>query len=441
MPKTIVTGFILSLIMVLNLQAQKETWHWYFGDRAGMDFSSGAPVADTNGIVYALEGVSSISDSYGNLLFYTNGINVYNHNHNVMDGGDWLMGDQSSTQSSIIVKQPGRDSIYYIFTLDAYNSYYLVPPHKGFRYNIVDINENNGLGKVLDKNILLAENTCEQVAAIKHCNGKDIWILIALRNSNTYKAYLMTDSGLSVTPIISDVGCGMATNVWTAGYMKASPNGRKIISAHNVNNLTLSNIELFDFDNASGILSNAIPIGDSLTSDLSAYSAEFSPNQKYLYVSYLAQVTNSNNYILQYDITSNDAMIINQSAFSIYWSNLPLFTPNSHTSAAIQRGPDNKIYVAFAGYSFVGVINYPDSGGTSSFFVKDGVFLNGRICQYGLPTFSQQYFVSQPDFNFTQRCLKLNFTPVCDSSLLDSITWNFGDLNAVANNITNISNS
>ena len=429
--------YILLQLVSTCLIAQKETFHWYFGDKAGIDFSSGYPVSDTNGNVYALEGVSSISDYNGNLLFYTNGINVYNKNHIIMEGGDWLMGNQSSTQSSIIVKQPENDSIYYIFTLDAYNSYYLVPPHKGFRYNIVNINDNNGSGKVIYKNILLDSNISEQVAAIKHCNGIDIWIVVSIRNSNTYHAYLMTKNGLSTTPVVSESGVGISYNVWTAGYMKASPNGKKIVSAHNINLPASTNIEILDFNNQTGKLSNAIPIGCSYTSNLSAYGVEFSPNQKYLYVSYLAQVTNSNNYIIQYDISSNIDSIIGQSAYTVYWSNVPLFHPNSHTSAALQRGPDKKIYVAFAEYSHIGVINFPDSVGTACSFIQNGVYLKGRKSQYGLPTFSQQYFDIDNEITYTQRCLNLNFTPICDSADLDSVIWDFGDINSGINNTSN----
>jgi metal-dependent HD superfamily phosphatase/phosphodiesterase len=43
-----------------NPEAKRAT-HWYFGDGAGLDFSSGNPVAVTNGALHTLEGCSSIS--------------------------------------------------------------------------------------------------------------------------------------------------------------------------------------------------------------------------------------------------------------------------------------------------------------------------------------------------------------------------------------------
>ncbi|MGO8056139.1 hypothetical protein, partial [Rhizobium leguminosarum] len=66
----------------------------------------------------ATEGVATQSDKNGNLLFYTNGIDVWNRNHEIMPNGTGLFGSQTSTQSGIIVPQPGSDSIYYVFTVD-----------------------------------------------------------------------------------------------------------------------------------------------------------------------------------------------------------------------------------------------------------------------------------------------------------------------------------
>src|SRR5437764_1215512 len=98
--------------------AQKEANNWYFGRNAGVTFNGGAPVAVTNGQLNTLEGCASISDANGNLLFYTDGIKVWNKNHVVMTNGTGLRGDPSSTQSGIIVPKPGSSTIYYIFTVD-----------------------------------------------------------------------------------------------------------------------------------------------------------------------------------------------------------------------------------------------------------------------------------------------------------------------------------
>ena len=427
-------GFILFfLILSLNLQAQKETWHWYFGNKAGIDFSSGSPVADTNGKMVAGEGVSSLSNPAGNLMFYTNGIDVWNKGHQIMDNGSSLMGNHSSTQSSIVVKQPGNDSIYYIFTTDAFQSFNYTPPHKGLRYSLVNINQNSGLGKVMLKNIWISDSSCERITAIQHCNHKDMWIIASKANSNTYMAYLLSDTGLNTLPVVSQTGPLAPINAlfWscTAGYMKASPNGSKIAVAFCCENHTTT---LFDFDNTTGLLSNPIPIGFTNPDYYASYAAEFSPNQKYLYITY-ASGGSGHGRIYQYDISSNNPVAINLSGVELYSNYTP---PNTYSEQAyaLQLACNNKIYIDFSAYSYVGVINAPDSAGMDCNFVKNGVFLNGRLCRGGLPTFFPGYFKVAPNFNYTQHCLHIGFTPVCDSAALDSLRWNFGDLASGANN-------
>src|SRR6185295_5716086 len=100
--------FILLLYFALSkLYAQHEANNWYFGYYAGMNFSGGSPVAFTNGSLISDEGCSTISDNAGNLLFYTNGENVWDRNHQLMPNGAGLLGQTSVTQSCLIVKRPG----------------------------------------------------------------------------------------------------------------------------------------------------------------------------------------------------------------------------------------------------------------------------------------------------------------------------------------------
>ena len=97
----------------------KEGNIWYFGENAGIDFNSGVPISLNDGQLNTLEGCASIADYNGDLLFYTDGSLVYNKNHTIMPNGTGLFGNNSSSQSAIIVKKPASTSIYYIFTVGA----------------------------------------------------------------------------------------------------------------------------------------------------------------------------------------------------------------------------------------------------------------------------------------------------------------------------------
>jgi hypothetical protein len=64
---------------------------------AGLNFSTCTPTVLSDGQVNTEEGVATISDANGSLLFYTDGIKVWNKLHQVMANGTGLMGHPSST--------------------------------------------------------------------------------------------------------------------------------------------------------------------------------------------------------------------------------------------------------------------------------------------------------------------------------------------------------
>ncbi len=83
---------ILLVLICLCSFAQKEGLNWYFGRNAGLKFHNGYP-EPTTGQLSTTEGCATISDKYGNLQFYTDGITVYNQEHDIMQNGTNLYGD------------------------------------------------------------------------------------------------------------------------------------------------------------------------------------------------------------------------------------------------------------------------------------------------------------------------------------------------------------
>ena len=129
---------------------QNEANIWYFGENAGLDFNNSNPIPLLDGQLNSEEGSTVMSDVNGELLFYTDGVTVWNKQHQVMLNGNGLNGHQSSFQSSIIIPKPANTDIYYIFTTDSdVNS-------KGLQYSEVDMSLDNGLGLITSvKNRLL----------------------------------------------------------------------------------------------------------------------------------------------------------------------------------------------------------------------------------------------------------------------------------------------
>ncbi len=142
--------FLLMFPAVFGATAQSVLNHaaiWYFNYYCGIDFTSGSPVSLNNSAMSTDEGTTSISDTTGVLLFYSNGITVYNANHQVMQNGNNLHGGSSSSQSCIGVPQPGSSTIWYLFTVDQGGGSW------GGQYSIIDMALQGGLGEVTSKTI------------------------------------------------------------------------------------------------------------------------------------------------------------------------------------------------------------------------------------------------------------------------------------------------
>jgi len=406
-------GFIISILIcsVFFVSGQNEGNIWYFGENAGLDFNSGSPVTLTNGQLNTLEGCASIADQNGDLLFYTDGSLVYNKNHSIMPNGTGLLGNNSSTQSAIIVKKPDSSTIYYLFTVDGFSG-----NGGGLNYSEVDMTLDGVLGDInANKNIQLFPYACEKVTAIQHQNGSDFWIVSRLENSNTYHSYLLTSTGLNMTPVVTNIGPVYAPD---AGYLRGSPDGTRIAAG---NPLT-GTFDIFDFDKNTGLLSNSITI-----SAIMAYGIEFSPNSNLLYVGDI----NSGN-INQYNL------LVGSNA-SIVSSEVYIGTAGG-SIGALQLGPDNKIYIAEFNTNSVGVINNPDVLGIGCNYTANAVNLSSGIANLGLPTFYSSIFVSTNTFSFNNPCYGdssfFNFT----NTSVDSVLWDFGDPNSGTSNSSSIIN-
>lgn len=266
--------FVGLMPIVSDLNAQFESGKWVFGNGAGVDFTSGKPITFSGSKIRTSEGCSSISTSKGDLLFYTDGVTIWNRNNEVMPNGKNLNGNFSSTQSSIIVPLPRSTSIFYVFTMDweAHNG--------GFCYSVVDLTREKGLGDVTLKNQQIKTNCAEKLGAIRHANNKDVWLIIHEYGSNAFMAYLLTKDGLVHKPVISNVGLKYDKSLYnTIGYLKISPDKKKLAVAINGDRV----VELFDFDSGNGTLSK--PVTLRFENNMSPYGLEFSPNGKLLYVS------------------------------------------------------------------------------------------------------------------------------------------------------------
>lgn len=439
----------LALIILTGIcsssTSQNEFSKWYFGGGAGLDFSTSPPTSLTNGFISTTEGVATICDTGGNLLFYTDGISVANSQHLMMSNGGGLNGQNSSTQAVLIVKQPGNTNLYYVFTTAQVGSI------NGACYSVVDMNLAAGLGSVTVKNASLYSPTCEKQVAVRHCNGRDVWIVSHEYNSNKFRSYLLTSSGVNPTPVISTIGetpGGSGGNSATMGHLKISPDGKKLASATFTssipNTLGFGGFHLFDFDAANGIVSNSLTLlsGQNITSGAGAYGVEFSPDGKKLYGTTSPQA-GTTTALYQWDICSTNTSVIIASQYSL--------STGSSGLGSVQWAADGKLYVATSVVQSISIINNPNASGVAMNFSLNAISLAPKYCFLGLPNYINTYTRPVPSlFSNTIACQSVNFavppqptfTSGCSNVpyAYNNYLWDFGEPSSGVANTSTLSN-
>jgi gliding motility-associated-like protein len=363
---------LIFLFLVGNINAQQYDIV-YFGDKAGLNFSTNPPAVLTNSQMIAPEGCSTISDGNGNLLFYTNGQTVWNKNHTIMSNGTGLSGGASSMETLILPK-PGSTTLYYIFTVDE------VGGSGGLRYSLVDMTLAGGNGGVVasSKNVLIRTPTTEKITAIKRCDG-NFWVLSHGWNSNAFYADLLDASGFSST-VTSNVGTvhqnGTGPNgngVNAVGRMVFSEQGDRIGLA--IRNMNV--FEVYDFDKNTGVVSN--PIALSSPSYNTAYGVAFSPDGSKLYGTVIASAS-----LYQFDLQAgSQAQIATSSTLVGTFSNL---------AGGVFLGKDGKLYISnmigqLNGKLNMGVVDFPNNPAAICGFSASGINLGGKKCLVGVPNF------------------------------------------------------
>ena len=451
--KTFPLLVFIVFIFTTSVFAQKEAAIWYFGNNAGLDFNSGSPIALTNGKLNTAEGCTTISDKNGNLLFYTDGSIVYDKSHQVMPNGYSLLGHNSSTQSAIIVPHPSNLNLYYIFTVDQPNPKNVDdnllnnedPPNNGLNYSLVDLRLNNGLGdiSVKEKNIhLITYNPgdiedvkfkcSEKITAVQHDDGISFWVITHFKN--TFYSFKISTSGVDKKPIQTTTSLNVPTGGYISnaiGYLKTSPNGKKIAMANSSLKATdelgpkgeirrnTGNVWLFDFDSATGKISN----GFSILSGINPYGVEFSAKSRKLYVTtnlFSNDDVSLGSLLIQFDLKNTNII-----------GSKTIINSSTNVAGALQLALDEKIYRS--GYASgndssdkLSVINNPELDGSNCNYLQKEIDLGGKKAKLGLPPFITSLFLYA--FSYEFNCLG-DATHFYSNSVekIDSVVWNFGD--------------
>lgn len=403
---------LFCFLAALYTVAQKQNANWFFGSNAGLTWKTtanfnatgvyGTPNATLTGIptnvtgspMNTLEGCFSISDIDGNLLFFSDGITIWNKNLDVMANGGYLTGNPSSAQSGVIFPFPRSKTQYVALTLGERAT-------DNLSYSIVDMFNYAGLGAVLpgQKNIQFTGQSGilgESVAAARHSNQYDYWVVAPGRTTtNSYlNVWKVTSAGVE-TAVHSTVTVGKPT-IPTApgGYIKFTQDGRHFAW---IDFGTGSNTFFCygDFDNATGIISNLkVRTGGTGLVNGAGYGLEFTADGKYLYLTYSPGSYNSNTFSALQVFDFNQ--LLSAPNPDIVMPLKEIVNPqslangvNDHFSA-IQTGADGRMYISCFYTKSLFVIDNPDDPLNMKIYKLENI-LTGTA-RYGLPTFAAPWF-------------------------------------------------
>ncbi|MBN8693781.1 MAG: T9SS type A sorting domain-containing protein [Bacteroidetes bacterium] len=341
--------------------------NWQVGNGIGINFSGSTPSLTASSITGHPDNSSAISDASGNLLFYTTGVNVWNKNHVIMPNGTGLQGSYTGGQCALIVPIPCNPNRYVIFHTTLFsNPGYL-------SYTVVDMSLNGGLGDVVttQKNISLGTGWTEKLCAYYNPAGNFYWLLTHKWGNDQFVAFKIDATSIATTSVVTPIGsnhtCGTLGGAHDAmGQLTISPDGSTVANA-----LTCQDkYELFQFNLATGVLSNSIAIPGNTGN---AWATAFSPNSKKLYTN-----TIFTGDIFQYDLTSYNASSVVSSKTNVYSTGV-----GGYNFGYMELAADGKIYVPRPNTNFFSVIGSPNNSAATSGFNFNGISLGSGTAQWG----------------------------------------------------------
>lgn len=434
--------FLLILVCTIckqSLFSQKIYNTWFFGYHSGLDFNTAPPTPLTNPLIEANEPpyyTSSVCDSSGQLLFFTDGIKIWNASRleipKPAGRWPWVPDDQVLP---LICPYPANDSLYYLFTVGKGGG---INTGK-FLFVTVNMASSSKAGEIVNPQTpgsnnlftVLANNAAFLLAGTTHCNQKDTWIVTIANGA--LNSFLVSADGISTTPVIT--GLPVAQSTLNDGYsnIKFSANGEKLV----IPVVSKNEMLVYDFNNQTGFFSD--PVLLHLPSKEFLEDVELSPAGKKLYYGSYEYEMDGNDYsgvefhnIFQLNLEAGSATEIENSRYRVN----PFPNRSNPRNCPIimrtlQLGPDGKIYVSLRKDCDNGInlIEFPE---------RDREYVNypGNYLRYGkVYKFINVNYIRSSSFSPKENgilvrknvCLGLPAGFSLLFTKVDSVKWDFGD--------------
>ncbi|MFT4187725.1 MAG: hypothetical protein QM621_04010 [Aeromicrobium sp.] len=378
-----------------------ERW-WFFGDGAGLDFGASGDAAPTavSGSGATPEGGVVVTDTGGNLQFWSNGQTVVGRDQQVMPNGTFgaAVAHSAAVQPVVAFPSTTQAGTYFVVTTTGDDG-----STTGQLFSsVVDMSLNDGLGDVSSAPAPLgaAGTAGESLAAVPDADGTGYWVLTSQNSSPNLHAFYFDGAGPADPDGSGPLGVGdPVTSVMpTDNYdryssLVFSADRSQLVqtSASGPAATDPSVIRRLSFDPATGQIAQLAqwsgPAGG--TSGLSLYNAEFSPSGRYLYVTKLFTSGAATARVWRYDLQATTATPALQPIGVIDPAD------GGGDGGAIRRGPDGRMYVARNGETQIAVIADPDNEDRTQvgFDATALALADGAVSGLGLP----QTVVGCPD--------------------------------------------
>ena len=375
---------LLIFFSAVAFAQNKESYNWYFGNHAGMTWNNTQTINDNGKILNNLptpltgcamnqhEGSFTVSNTKGDLMFYSNGITIWNKNHTVMPNGSGMTGHNDAVQSGIVVPYPGQANKYIAFTIGSRSQV------NTLAYSVIDMTLQNGLGDVVSgqKNINLTGYTStvsENIATVKMTTEDGYWLITAgVGSPAKLHVWKVTSAGVQTAcfktfNLPANINPGS-----TEAYLRFSPDGKYFALP---TFMSLQGLFFGEFNPATGDFTTLkrMPV------TYNCYGVEFSASGELLY---LSGYQHPNIYCYKF------AELLSSSAPS---SIVP-YTINLSGQWALQLGPDGRIYSVEWNNTTMVVLDDVESYGNTTAHRLSG--LMAGIGELGLPNFPSYYFAS-----------------------------------------------
>jgi hypothetical protein len=315
---------------------------------------------------------SVISTEQGELLYYSDGMDIRNRFHELVENGGEMFNFQFANiwHGSMFLPLPGHpDSILFItqkwqLSGNADRCYDL-------NVSLIDSKANAGRGKVVDKNHVFNQDTlaCGAFHAVQHANGRDWWFLISDPYDNKWYSYLLTTEGLIAQPEFQ-----MNMPALTASWHQTSfsPDGNWF--ARYFYFYEGGFLDTYHFDRCTGQLSN---FKRSLVKQPPNCwgGVAFSPSSKYLYVSAADSIFQYDMDVPDFESTKAlvgawDSLRVDMFPFD---TSFQLLMPRDFFHANLAA--DGKIYISCSGQTsnYMHVTQKPDEKASNCQFEQRGL--------------------------------------------------------------------